>query len=89
MRIGIIGRHESMLQTAVAKTRELGHAGVGTVDDAVALNWLEAKAVDALVIGGGVEPASRHILIEACSRSGVAAHEVFGPGNLERTLRSL
>jgi hypothetical protein len=89
MRVGIIGRHESILQTAMAKASDLGHAGVGTIDDAVALDWLQAKAVDALVIGGGVEPASRQRLIEACRRSAVAAHEVFGPDGLERALRSL
>jgi hypothetical protein len=89
VRVGVIGHHESLLQTALVKAGELGHVAIGTLEVAAALDWVEAKSVDALVIGGGVEPVTRRLLLAACRRSGVPGYEVFGPGNLQSTLRSI
>jgi hypothetical protein len=89
MRVGIIGRHASILGTAVGQAEALGHVTLGTVDDAVALRWIEDGAIEALVIGGGVEPESRQRLLDACRQAQVTAHEVFGPNHLEQALRKL
>ena len=89
MRIGIIGRHPGLLDTALDTARASGHAPLGTTSDAEAFAWIEAGRIDALVIGGGVEAASRAALTTACAASGVQVVDVFGPGNLRTALASL
>lgn len=89
MKIGIIGRHSAMMETALAVAAETGHSAVGTMADAEALSWIAARAIEALVIGGGVEGGSRRALVEACTQHGVRAVEIFGPGNLRAALLEL
>jgi hypothetical protein len=89
MNIGIIGRHAHILSAAISQAQNLGHTAVGTHDDNIALAWLAAHTVDALVIGGGVEPASRAALVSACKERGVKPLEVFGPQGLTAALLSL
>jgi len=89
MRIGIIGRHPALLDTALDTARASGHAPVGTTSDAEATAWIEAGRIEALVIGGGVEPESRAALTAACTTSGVQVVDVFGPGHLRAALDSL
>jgi hypothetical protein len=89
MKIGIIGRHPGMMDTALATAARLGHEVQGTLEDAQALAWLQDRAIQALVIGGGVEEPSRHQLLQACTQAGVQAMQVFGPGHLESQLVAL
>jgi hypothetical protein len=89
MHIGIVGRHPSILDAAIATAKELGHTAVGTTADDVALQWLSERKVSALVIGGGVERPSRTKLIQACAERGVHPIEVFGPDKLRATLAAL
>jgi hypothetical protein len=89
MRIGIIGRHQGILAGAIASAEELGHAAVGTTDDSEAMAWISAASIGALVIGGGVEQASRSALLAACTNAGIRPIEIFGPGNLRPALLAL
>lgn len=78
-----------MMETALATAARLGHQARGTIDDAQALAWLQDRAIQALVIGGGVEEPSRSILLQACAQAGVRDVQVFGPGHLESALAAL
>jgi hypothetical protein len=89
MHVGIIGHHPGILTAAIATTEDLGHTAIGTTSDEEAMSWLAGKVVSALVIGGGVEPASRSMLLGACTQYGVRPVEVFGPDNLRAALASL
>jgi hypothetical protein len=50
---------------------------------------MRAGAIQALVIGGGVESPARQTLLDACVTYGVRPVEVFGPSMLEEALRAL
>ena len=89
MKIGIIGRHPHIMETALATAGHVGHEAIGTLEDAVALQWISQRQIGALVIGGGVEAASRQILLQACAAQGIQPVEIMGPGQLESALRAL
>jgi hypothetical protein len=89
MNIGIVGRHRPLLDTAMATAARVGHTAKGTLDDDEAVAWIRDGAIEALVIGGGVEQASRQTLLDACATHGVRPVEVFGPAMLEQALRDL
>jgi hypothetical protein len=89
MNIGIVGRHPPTLETAMTTVARLGHAAKGALDDDEAVAWMRDGAIEVLVIGGGVEQASRRTLLEACAAHGVRPVEVFGPGSLEKALLEL
>lgn len=78
-----------MMETALGVAAETGHVAVGTMTDAEAMGWIEARSIEALVVGGGVEPPSRRALGAACSQHGVRLVEIFGPGNLRGALVEL
>jgi hypothetical protein len=89
VRIGIIGRDSSLLRQALELGEGAGHDARGTLDDAEALAWVRAGQVNALLIGGGVEPASRDALVAACEESDVRSVLVSGPGVLGDALLRL
>jgi hypothetical protein len=89
MNLGIIGRNQALLDAAVSTAAHLGHSAKGTLNDAQAIAWVAQGSIAGLVIGGGVEQASRSLLLEACSKHGVRPIEVYGPGNLEKALEAL
>jgi hypothetical protein len=89
MNLGIIGRHQALLDTAVATATRLGHFAQGTLIDSEAIAWVNQGAIAALVIGGGVEDPSRRALLEACAHKAIRPVEVFGPGHLEEALKTL
>jgi hypothetical protein len=57
--------------------------------DENALALIRSRAIDVLMIGGGVEAASRMLLLAACAERGVRPLEVFGPDKLQQALDSL
>jgi DNA-binding NtrC family response regulator len=92
IRIGILGRHRSMLDAALAFAAQRGFEARATTEDDEALAWITAGEIAALSIGGGVEDASRLRLLAACAQAGVQAIEVYGmegPRGLERALDAL
>lgn len=89
MNLGIIGRHQALLDTAVATDTRLGHFAQGTLIDSEAIAWVNQGAIAGLVIGGGVEDCSRRAHLEACANQAIRPIEVFGPGHLEEALNSL
>jgi hypothetical protein len=92
VRIGILGRHRSMLDAALALAAQRGFDARGTTADDEALAWVATGEIAALSIGGGVENASRARLLTACAQAGVKAVEVYGldgPRGLEHALDAL
>jgi hypothetical protein len=89
MNIGIVGRHQPMLMTAMATAVRVGHIAKGMLDDDEAVAWMHDGSIEALVIGGGVEQASRRVLLVACAAHHVRPVEVFGPLLLEQALIEL
>lgn len=89
MNIGVIGRHPAILERALALIGSHGHSARGTLIDAEALAWVRSRAVQCLLIGGGVDDPSRKALLDACTNHQVRAVEVFGPHNLERVVAEL
>jgi hypothetical protein len=89
MRIGIIGRQPALLQRAQHTVTARGHEAHPTVYDEDALALIRSRRIDALVIGGRVEAASRVLLLAACAEHGVRPEEVFGPDKLQQALDSL
>jgi hypothetical protein len=57
----------------------------GTTDDADAVSMIEAGGVSTLVIGGGVEPASRHRLKASADLKGVRVIEGHASGKDAQT----
>jgi hypothetical protein len=89
MDIGIVGRHAHLLATAMETAARVGHAARGTLEDDDAIAWMREGAIQALVIGGGIEPPARRALLDACAAYGVRPIEIFGPSMLEGALQSL
>lgn len=89
MTIGILGRHESLLATAITTAERLGHVARGTTRDGEALDWIREGTIQAIVIGGGVDATSRQTVLAACTVHGVRAVEVCGPGHLAQALAAL
>jgi hypothetical protein len=89
MKIGIIGRNQSILSVALTTAQECGHHALGTTSDKEALLWLAERRIAALVIGGGVETASRLTLINACRSFDIQPVEIVGPEHLRSALAEL
>lgn len=64
----ILGRHPDLLARAVAMADAAGFTGVGALTDEEALQQLRETRPIAVVIGGGVEAASRRRMHEAAGR---------------------
>lgn len=60
-KILIIGRHEDMLQRAIKLLRENEYTAIGHTRDEDALMEFQRTPFDGVVIGGGVEFASRQL----------------------------
>ncbi len=88
-RLGILGRQPAMLQAALAQARALGLVAQGSTDDDTVLGWITTRAIDALIIGGGVEAATRQRLEPACRAAGVRVVPVASPAMLGEALRAL
>ncbi len=89
MRIGIVGRSADLMRQALDLAEGAGHDARGTLADDEALAWVRGSQVAALLIGGGVEPASRDALTAACDEHGVRPVHVAGPGVLGDALLQL
>lgn len=89
MTIGILGRHEGLLERATALAARYGHTARGTTRDAEVLAWIAQRSIDVLIVGGGVEPAAMAPLTEAAERHGIRVRTVYGPGRLAEVLEAL
>ena len=89
MKIGILGRQPAMMQRALALAATAGHEAIGELSDAAMARHLEGGAVRALVIGGGVESASRGAMRALAATHGVRVLEPTGPDQLPRLLAAL
>lgn len=84
MHILVLGRHPAMLQNALQRLTEQGYSATGYTTDAETLQALQTGAIDLVVIGGGVEDASRRAI-----KAGAKTHapltkviDVYGPQQL-------
>jgi hypothetical protein len=69
-RVLVIGRHAEVLGRVLTALARAGYDAVGHIGDADALASMQSERVfDALVVGGGVEPASRPHLVDAFLRA--------------------
>jgi hypothetical protein len=89
MKIGIVGRHQPMLMTAMATAARVGHIAKGTLEDREAVEWTRDGSIEVLIIGGGVEQTSRRVLLDVCAAHRVRPVEIFGPDLLEQALIDL
>jgi hypothetical protein len=89
MKIGILGRQPAMMQRALALAAAAGHEAIGELTDAAMTRHLESGAVQALVIGGGVETASRTAMRALAAAHGVRVLEPSGPDQLPAMLAAL
>jgi hypothetical protein len=69
-RVLVIGRHEEVLARVLAALARAGYAPLGHLHDADALASMAEPGAhfDALLLGGGVESASRPNLVDAFLR---------------------
>lgn len=84
-----MGRHAEIMKGALAVADEAGLDARGTLDDAEALVWVQQQQIGALLIGGGVEPDARELLLAACDDNDVRGVEVQGPASIGPILRGL
>jgi hypothetical protein len=89
MKIGILGRQPAMMQRALALAAAAGHEAIGELSDAALARHLEGGALQALIIGGGVEPASREAMRALAATHGVRVLEPAGPDQLPALLSAL
>ncbi len=88
MSVLIIGRGRSIVDKAVATLRENGFEAAGVTADEDAVRLLAAGGVGALVIGGGVGPASRERLAGLARPAGAEViHGRVGRGGIRRYVR--
>ena len=81
----VIGRHASILRSVTDLLDNAGYAVTGALIDDAAVEAFAAQHFDGIVIGGGVEHASRAALTATFSRTnpGITIIEVSGgPHNL-------
>lgn len=79
-RILVVGRHQEILSRVTGVLETAGYRVFGTTADESALALMTSETPDALLLGGGVERASRQTLI-ACfhtARPGQPVIEHFG-----------
>jgi TPP-dependent trihydroxycyclohexane-1,2-dione (THcHDO) dehydratase len=89
-RVLVLGRHEGIMAKVVRLLGDEGFDVTPTLTDEAALQVLESGAVDAFIIGGGVEVASRPALRELAQRQGVPIVEhAGGPAGLVEALRRM
>ena len=55
----VIGRHEAMLTKVVAELNALGYQALGSAHNEAALQLGKERALDVVLIGGGVDAGSR------------------------------
>ncbi|MFN8277083.1 MAG: hypothetical protein U0T84_06350 [Chitinophagales bacterium] len=55
----IVGRHANMLDRIVAQVEQAGYWAIGTTTNEGALDAVKSHPIDAVIIGGGVDPDSR------------------------------
>jgi CheY-like chemotaxis protein len=92
-RILVVGRHPEIMLRVKGLLESAGHAPLGALTDGEAMSLIHSSAPDALLLGGGVEPASRAALAEAFreARPGrpVIEHSGGPQGLLERVREAL
>jgi hypothetical protein len=89
MKIGILGRHPSMMARALALAAAAGHEAVGELTDEAMVRHVEGGSLQALLIGGGVESASREAMRALAATHGVRLLEPAGPGQLTELFAQL
>lgn len=67
-RVLVVGRHASIMTKVESLLAAAGLACVAALTDDEALAAIEQEALDALLLGGGVEPSSRARLAAAFER---------------------
>ncbi|MGK5529383.1 hypothetical protein [Streptomyces sp. URMC 129] len=88
MSVLIIGRSRRIVDKATAALRRHGFEAAGVTADADAARLLTAGGVTALVIGGGVGPASRdHLTGLARTADTAVIHGRLGLGGVRRYVR--
>lgn len=63
----VIGRERQVLDSVLAVLHDDGYQVHGTTSEAEALAWLSTSDVTTLIIGGGIEQASRDRLRQAAT----------------------
>ena len=89
MKIGILGRDATLMREALDLAEGAGHDARGTLIDHEALAWVRGGQIAALLVGGGVEPTSRTVVLAECAKHDVQAVEIAGPGVLGHALAAL
>ncbi len=89
MKILIVGRHPALLARALAQVSQLELSALGVTRDDEAEAHLRAGGFALVVLGGGVEQASRERLRQLCAALQPAPQilEIFGPDMLLPKLR--
>lgn len=88
MDVLVVGRSRSTVDTAIGLLETWGFAAQGATADEEALTALDTRRFRALLIGGGVEPASRDRLKDSAGRRDVTVLEARRNGrDLEVYLR--
>ncbi len=87
-RVLVVGRHPPSMRRVTTELRELGYEPVGVADDESALELLNPGSFAAVLIGGGVEDASRVTLAAYVTRHApsTAVVEVDSPDALHAAL---
>ncbi len=87
-RVLVVGGHPATTRRVTTELRELGYEPVGVVDDESALELLNPGSFAALLIGGGVDDASRATLAAYVTRHApsTAVVEVESPDSLHAVL---
>lgn len=88
-RIGILGRQPQMLQRALEMAVAAGLDAIGSAREDETLARIADGRLRALVIGGGVEAASRVAMQAACAAAGAEAIPVSGPHALAEVCEAL
>lgn len=84
MHVLILGRHLAMLQNAIQRLTQEGYVATGYTTDAETIQALQTGAIDLVVIGGGVEVASRNQIKAVADQMTPPPQvvEVYGPQHL-------
>lgn len=79
-RILVVGRHPDLMAKVLGLLESAGYVAVGALADDEAIQSMNSSMSDALLLGGGVESASRRLLADAfqAARPGRPIIEHFG-----------
>jgi DNA-binding NtrC family response regulator len=84
MRVLVLGRQPAMLQSALQRLTQEGYVATGHTTDEAIIQALHTGAIDLVVIGGGVEAASRHQIkaVAAQITPSPQVVDLYGPHHL-------